>query len=288
MSYWKSIETLNNLVLDPDITKFNEYVRTLLDKIDELSIGEMLCSEASEPNVYLLYEKTINVLLQTKLSEKIHNNVCLSLLYGACCIKNMVLIDNVLEKCCTDKHKIINELHHTYVFEEEVFEWIWNFSDLIPDDVTLMLNNACERMYSKENIMNILNAYEPSNDEYDTNELIETIIYNKEHTWVLQYILDKWHIDIKPKYVVMAIYQRNLEIINILIKNGFDPTQLKITDSNATSNKTMNFINQLQEYGFDPFVVLSSMIVSFEGNLDKRMGFDEANNLKKKMKKETI
>lgn len=202
---------------------------------------------------YLIYEIITDAILHANLSINHYENICCILLYEVSYLKDNNLIEKIIQKL-NIKREIINKLYTKHFPpSEEIFEWIWNYPDLLPDNFTNLLISANELDYSIVNIKKILSMYEPNNDN-ELNKVIDTLI-DGENIEILKYILKQWQITITHKHMITAIRTGNLDIVKILIEYGYDPCDMKIFDIIDDPND-LQFANKLAEYGFNPFIAL--------------------------------
>ena len=228
-------------------------------------------SDGHDANENMLYSITLNIIINSKAELTEEEYISKLADFLACVIrdKSIVMVERVFDKCQLDSRKLVNYLCSDNNFDETTFEWICTYPSLMPDDVTWLLINACDTKYSKGNIEKLLHVYQPNGSEYDTDMLISTAIRH-DTIWVLDYLLNKYQLPIKTRHVLLAIKINKLELIEIFIKNGWNP-DIKLSDVvPGQSGILLPALAKLKEdYNLDPFVMLMGLLTMHGHNIDK-------------------
>lgn len=221
---------------------------------------------------HIIGSKVIDIIINSKsqLTEKKYLGACAELLLCLINLKDIDLVEELLNKCQIEHQKLVNKTHKVWGFEEKSFEWLFQYPYLLPDNLTLMLINVLDnRDYSKDSINKILEIYQYTKTD-DTDELIETVI-RQHKPWILEYILERWSLPIKSSHFISAVRMGYFELIELFItKCGFNPNSITLNEICHKPNKVLNTILKLRDdYQVDPFIIFAGL-VSDKLNLSDR------------------
>jgi hypothetical protein len=256
---WKIGETIEKQINNSNEDEFQNYLKELIIN------NEVIYSIFNNDHPYdkhIIGSKVINILIssQSQLTDKRYLSACAELLLCLINLKDINLVEELLNKCQINHRKLVNKTHEEWGFEEKSFEWLYQYPYLLPDNLTLMLVNVLDGLYSDDSINKILAIYQYTETD-STDELIGSAIYYHK-PWILEYILERWSLPIKTKHFISAVQAGYFKLIDLFITRcDFNPNSITLHEVCPKPNQMLNTILKLQnDYQVDPFIILAGLV----------------------------